>query len=110
VAALVWGTANIFILVFKPVVILRVIGNMAHLDSNKLPRILRKSVPMLCQLGPHFPRLRKYEEIFQDSDRIQKSISTFYSIVIVIFTQSLKAIQVRGNEIPANIYIYDIMP
>lgn len=50
----------------------------------------------LSNLSYLFPRLREYERIFRNSNRLQQAMSTFYAIVVVFFTKSLKLLQERG--------------
>jgi hypothetical protein len=57
----------------------------------------------LSNLGYLFPRLREYERIFRNSNRLQQAMSTFYAIVVVFFTKSLKVLQERGIHNPCKL-------
>ncbi|KAH7132595.1 ankyrin repeat-containing domain protein [Dendryphion nanum] len=79
IAALVWGSIKIVLLV-----------------SSNFAEYFEKLSQRINQLGTYCPRLTEYEKLFPASPRLQQTISAFYAIVVRFCSKALEVVQEKG--------------
>lgn len=102
IAALVWSTVKIVVLVRKassrlqPLVSSLLTHNVQA--ALNFASYFEKLSMRFAQLSIYCPRLSAYEKLFNESIRLQKSLSDFYAVIVKFCTKALEVIQEKGMK------------